>query len=61
MTVSVEDAALEDGQVGASGIAVKDCAFVRGTSSDKGVTVTAQNVSLTKPTSAGCQFGFRGR
>ena len=61
VTVSSKTQLSKTAQVGASGIAVKDCAFVRGTSSDKGVTVTAQNVALTKPTSAGCQFGFRGR
>ena len=61
VTVSAKTQLSKTAQVGASGIAVKDCAFVRGTSSDRGVTVTAQNVALTKPTSAGCQFGFRGR
>jgi hypothetical protein len=44
-----------------SSIAVKDCVFVNGTSTDKGVTVTATNINLTKPTSTGCRFGFAGR
>ncbi len=61
VTVSSKTQISKTVKVGASAIAVKDCAFVRGTSADKGVTVTAQNVSLTKPTSTGCQFGFRGR
>lgn len=47
-------------KVGVSAVAVKDCVFVRGTSTDKGVTVQAQDVTLTKPTATGCQFGFRG-
>ena len=42
-----------------SAIAVGMCAFVRGTSGDKGVTVQAQGVSLTKPSASGCTFGFR--
>jgi len=46
-------------RVGMSAIAVGMCAFVRGTSGDKGVTVQAQGVSLTKPSAAGCTFGFR--
>ncbi len=47
--------------VGSNAIAVKLCAFVRGTSSDKGVTVAAQNVSLSKPGATGCtnRFGVR--
>ena len=61
VTVSAKTQISKTATVGISDVAVKDCAFVRGTSSDKGVTVTAQNVSLTKPTANGCQFGFRGR
>ncbi len=61
VTVSAKTQISKTATVGISAVAVKDCAFVRGTSADKGVTVTAQDVSLTKPTSAGCQFGFRGR
>ncbi len=45
--------------VGMSGITVGVCAFVNGTSGDKGVTVQAQRVSLTKPSASGCTFGFR--
>jgi len=60
VTVSSKTQISSTVKVGASAIAVKDCAFVRGTSADKGVTVTAQNVSITKPTSTGCRFGFRG-
>jgi len=35
-------------------ITVKECAFVRGTSSDNGLTVAATNVSLSAPTKDGC-------
>jgi len=61
VTVSSKTQISKTAKVGVSAIAVKDCAFVRGTSTDKGVTVTAQNVSITKPTATGCQFGFGGR
>jgi hypothetical protein len=40
-------------------IAVKLCAFVFGTSSDKGVTVKAQSVSLSKPRAGACGFNRR--
>ena len=47
-------------RVKASAIRAKLCAFVRGTSGDKGVTVTAQDVSLSKPVSGSCSFRRRG-
>jgi hypothetical protein len=40
-------------------IKVKLCAFVRGTSADKGVTVAAQDVALSKPAAGGCNSRFR--
>jgi hypothetical protein len=40
-------------------IAVKLCAFVFGTSSDRGVTVKAQSVSLSKPRAGSCGFDRR--
>jgi hypothetical protein len=46
-------------RVGSSAITVKICAFVRGTSTDKGVKVKAQDVSLSKPSKTGCTSGFR--
>jgi Domain of unknown function (DUF5666) len=61
VTVSSKTQVSKTVQIGTSGIAVKDCAFVRGTSADKGVTVTAQNVSITKPRNGSCTFGFGGR
>jgi Domain of unknown function (DUF5666) len=41
-------------KVGASALAVKLCAFVRGTSSNGGITVEAQQVQLTKPVGGSC-------
>jgi hypothetical protein len=38
----------------ASAVKVKMCAFVRGTSANKRVTVKAQNVSLSQPGASGC-------
>lgn len=61
VTVSAKTQISKTAQVGMSAIAVKSCVFVRGTSTDKGVTVKAQSIDLSKPTSAGCQFGFPGR
>ena len=61
VTVSAKTQISKTAQVGMSAIAVKSCVFVRGTSTDKGVTVKAQSIDLSKPTSAGCQFRFPGR
>jgi hypothetical protein len=44
--------------VKASGIEVAECAFVRGTSTDAGVTVKAQSVSLTPGSKSGCTSPF---
>jgi hypothetical protein len=46
--------------VGAKAIKLKLCAFVYGTSSDKGLTVKAQSVALSKPGANGCNARFRG-
>jgi hypothetical protein len=46
--------------VGASSITTKMCAFVRGTSSDGGKTVVAQQVQLSEPVNGSC-VGFRPR
>ena len=61
VTVSAKTQISKTEQVGVSAIAVKSCVFVRGTSTDKGVTVKAQSIDLSKPTSSGCQFRFTGR
>ena len=44
--------------VKAAAITVSECAFVHGTSSDGGVKVTADSVSLSAPTKSGCSSGF---
>ena len=45
-------------QVGRAAIVPKLCAFVRGTSGDRGVTVTATDISLSKPVSGACTGRF---
>jgi hypothetical protein len=54
VTLSSKTAYTKTVTVGASAIKAKLCAFVRGTSTDKGVTISAQNVSLSKPVSGKC-------
>jgi hypothetical protein len=58
--MSSKTAILKTVSAKASSIAVNECAYVRGTSSDNGLTVAAANVSLTEPTSSGCS-AFPGR
>lgn len=45
-------------KVTSSAIAVNECASVRGTSADNGVTVKATNVNLSEPGQTGCNHGF---
>ena len=59
VTVPAKTQILKTERVNSSAIVVKICAFVRGTSTDKGVKVKAQDVSLSKPTKTGCTSGFR--
>ena len=59
VTVSAKAQLTKTVSVGASAIKVKVCAFVRGTSSDKGITVAAQDVGLSKPGPGGCTPRFR--
>jgi hypothetical protein len=47
--------------VAGSAITTKSCAFVQGTSTDKGKTVKATQIALTPRTSSGCTFGFGRR
>jgi Domain of unknown function (DUF5666) len=61
VTLSAKTQVAQTLRVGASAIRVELCAFVRGTSTDKGVTVKAQSISLTQPTANGCTAGFRRR
>jgi hypothetical protein len=60
VTVSAKTQVLKTISVGGSAIKVKLCAFVRGTSTDKGVTVAAQSISLSNPGPNGCNSRFRG-
>ena len=52
--VSSKTSILKTVSAKAAAITVKECAFVRGTSSDNGVTLNASNVSLSAPTKDGC-------
>ena len=60
VTVSSKTTLLETKTVKPSAIAVKQCAFVQGTSADKGITVKATRVSLTPEANGACNAGFRG-
>jgi Domain of unknown function (DUF5666) len=53
--VSGKTAITETAKVGTSALATNLCAFVFGTSSDKGVTVQATSVALSKPVNGSCQ------
>jgi hypothetical protein len=59
VVVSSKTSLLETKTVKASAIAVKMCAFVNGTSADKGLTVKATRVALTPETNGTCTNGFR--
>ena len=59
VTVSPKAQITKTVRVAASAIKVKLCAFVRGTSTDKGVNVTAEDVGLSRPGTNGCIPGFR--
>lgn len=54
VTVSAKTEIVKTVRVGAGEIAIKDCAFVRGTSTDKGATVLATSVSLSAPVNGTC-------
>jgi Domain of unknown function (DUF5666) len=60
VTVSAKTTISETKAVKAADVKTKMCAFVRGTSTDKGVTVKASNVALTPETNGSCTNGFRG-
>jgi hypothetical protein len=59
VTVSSKTSLLRTITVAASAITVKTCAFVNGTSTDKGVTVKATRVAITPETKGTCTSGFR--
>lgn len=58
VTVSSKTSLLHIATVKTSTIQVKMCAFVNGTSTDKGVTVKATRVALTQETKGSCTNGF---
>lgn len=60
VTVSSKTQITTTVHVAVSAIKLKSCAFVNGTSTDKGATVTAQDVRLTQPRNGSCTFGGRG-
>ena len=55
VSVSGKTAIGKTAKVGASALATNLCAFVFGTSSDKGVTVQATDVELSKPVDGSCR------
>ena len=59
VTVSSKTSLLHTATVKTSAITVKMCAFVNGTSTDKGVTVKATRIALTPETKGTCTNGFR--
>lgn len=59
VTVSSKTALSETKTIKATAVRTKMCAFVRGTSSDKGVTVKATDVSLTPEIKGACTTGFQ--
>lgn len=59
VTVSSKTSFTRTITMAASAITVKTCAFVRGTSADKGLTVKATNVAITLETKGVCTNGFR--
>ncbi len=59
VTVSAKTQITTTVHVAVSAIKLESCAFVNGTSTDKGVTVTAQDVRLTQPRNGSCTFGGR--
>lgn len=59
VTVSSKTALTHVVTIKASALATKTCAFVRGTSTDKGVTVKATNVAITPERNGSCTNGFR--
>jgi len=54
VTVSSKTSIRKTASVKPSQVGVKECAFVRGTSTDKGITVLATNVSLSQPVNGSC-------
>lgn len=59
VTVSAKTQLEKTVRVEPSAITTGSCAFVNGTSGDKGVTVEAERIALTKKTNGSCTTGFR--
>jgi len=59
VTITKQTSFTEIDRVGSGSVKTKLCAFVYGTSSDRGKTVQAQTISLSKPRANGCSGGFR--
>ena len=59
VTVSSKTSLTRTISMTAAMITVKTCAFVRGTSTDKGLTVKATSVAITPETKGTCTNGFR--
>jgi len=60
VTISSKTSLMQTVAIKVSAVKPKMCAFVRGASSDKGVTVKATDVALTPEASGSCTNGFRG-
>jgi hypothetical protein len=61
VSISGSTALTEMKDVTQSAISPEECAEVSGTSSNNGATVKATTITLSKPTSSGCEHGFGGR
>lgn len=59
VTISSKTALSETKTIEANSLRAKTCAFVRGTSADKGVTVKATDVAITPERNGSCTTGFR--
>jgi hypothetical protein len=59
VTLSSKTALSETKTIKAADVQLKTCAFVRGTSPDKGKTVKATDVALTPERNGKCTTGFR--
>ena len=59
VTITKQTFFTEIDRVSSGSVKTKLCAFVYGTSSDRGKTVQAQTISLTQPSANGCTGGVR--
>lgn len=54
VTLSTKTTIRKTASVKPTQVRLKECAFVRGTSADKGITVLATNINLSPPTNGSC-------